>query len=264
MQIIQAPPQAGLQWIGLSFRLLFRQPLPLLACTFLFMLLMALISIMPLLGGLLFLVTTPIFLLGLIHAARVADRGQRPTPAHLFAAFKYGDRRSLAALVSVGLIHGATTLLALLASSLADGGTFLKVMTGAAPPELAAQLNDSAMVYAALLFLALYVPTQMALWFAPMFIAWHGMAVGQSLFYSFFALWRNKWAYLTYLIGWMAVMFATSLAARIVARLLGDGRAALSLLLSPITLVLLSAILVSIWVTYRETVRDAGAANASA
>jgi len=41
-------------------------------------------------------------------------------------------------------------------------------------------------------------PVLMAFWFAPVLAAWSRMGALQSLFYSFFAVWRNWRAFLVY------------------------------------------------------------------
>jgi hypothetical protein len=38
----------------------------------------------------------------------------------------------------------------------------------------------------------------MAFWFAPVLVAWNRIGAAQSLFYSFFAVWRNWRAFLVY------------------------------------------------------------------
>ena len=47
-------------------------------------------------------------------------------------------------------------------------------------------------------------------WFAPALVHWGGQGVGQSLFSSTLALWRNKGAFTTFMATWVAVVAVTS------------------------------------------------------
>ena len=52
---------------------------------------------------------------------------------------------------------------------------------------------------AAAFALALWIPVQLAFWFAPVLAAWQGMPAGKALFFSLFASLRNWSAFLVYL-----------------------------------------------------------------
>jgi len=98
----------------------------------------------------------------------------------------------------------AFTLIELLAvvavlglSSIADAGALLFwVLSGREPPEAA--LVDGSVSLAMLVASAGAAPVLMAFWFAPVLAAWNRIGAVQSLFYSFFAVWRNWRAFLVY------------------------------------------------------------------
>src|SRR5712691_3321818 len=70
------------------------------------------------------------------------------------------------------------------------------VFYGQEPPQEV--LRDGS-VSRALVFAALAgAPVLMAFWFAPVLAAWNRMGAAQSLFYSFFAVWRNWRAFVVY------------------------------------------------------------------
>ena len=54
-----------------------------------------------------------------------------------------------------------------------------------------------------LVALALYTPVMLAFWFAPSLCFWGGVGAGKALFFSFFASWRNRNAFLVYSAGWL-------------------------------------------------------------
>jgi hypothetical protein len=105
-----------------------------------------------------------------------------------------------------------------------------------------------------LIFGLLYAPVQMALWLAPAFVAWHGMTPGKALFYSLVAVWRNRWAFLVYMLGWFGVAVIASLLIQMAKGLMGG--TAMTLLLSPVSMVMLCALYCSFWPTYRDLVRS--------
>ncbi len=45
----------------------------------------------------------------------------------------------------------------------------------------------------------------MAMWYAPVFVAWHRLQPVKALFYSLVGVWRNRSAFAVYLLGWIAV-----------------------------------------------------------
>ena len=60
--------------------------------------------------------------------------------------------------------------------------------------------------------MALWIPVQLAFWFAPVLAAWHGMSAPKALFFSFFAAARNWRAFLVYgLVGAAALGLATAI-----------------------------------------------------
>ena len=153
------------------------------------------------------------------------------------------------------MINAASTLLALGLASLADGGTLLRIATGQVVSD-DPSLQDSSLVFASLIFLLAYTPMQMALWFAPLFCAWHEQPPLKAMFFSLAAVMRNRWAFLQYALGWFAVALVASLAIQLLKMLLGSSPLLMSLVLSPTSLVVLTALYCSFWATYRDVVRD--------
>lgn len=179
-----------------------------------------------------------------------------PSPGLLFAGFRDAGGTAWRPLLVLGGFNAAATLAALALAALADGGTLMRLATGqAGADEVGA--DESSMLYAAVVFVLVYTPIQMAMWYAPLFAAWHKVPPAKALFFSFFAVWRNKWAFLVFGAGWFAVAFLASLAVRLLDSLLGDSPVLLSMLLSPLSLVLITAVYCSFWASYRDAVVDA-------
>jgi hypothetical protein len=105
-----------------------------------------------------------------------------------------GFKRNLAALVTLGGIYLAITLAIFAATSLADGGTLARWTLSGRGPAAA----EGGLAAAVALAIALWIPVQLAFWFAPVLAAWHGMPAPKALFFSFFAALRNWRAFLVY------------------------------------------------------------------
>lgn len=256
MQINPLRAAHGWRWVRDGFALLRRQPIALLAITFLNLMLLSLSVVIPLVGAISPLVLTPALMVGLMHAARTAEAGRMPSPALLFAGFRDADGTAWRPLLVLGAFNAAATLTALALAALADGGTLMRLATGQASASEAGA-DESSLLYAAIVFVLVYTPIQMAMWYAPMMIAWHRVPPAKALFFSFFAVWRNKAAFLVFAASWFGVAFVASLGVRFLDALLGDSPVLLSMLLSPLSLVLITSVYCSFWASYRDAVVDA-------
>ncbi len=255
MKIRPLAPAFGRRWVLEGFRLLRRQPVPLLATTFLYLLALMFATVLPIVGAFAPLILTPVFAVGLMHAVRAADRGQPLTPLLLFAGFRDDAGRAWRGLLVLGVLNAFSTLLALGAASLADDGTLLRVATGQARAD-DPSLREPALAWAAAIFAIVYLPVQMALWYAPLFTAWHRVPPLKALFFSFVAVLRNKAAFLQYGIGWLLAALAASILVQVLRLLTAGSELLLSLVLSPLSLAVLTALYCSFWPTYRDAVDE--------
>jgi uncharacterized membrane protein len=255
MQISTLPASTGRRWALEGFSLLRRFPMQLLALTFLYLLILMLSTLLPLVGPFAPMLLTPLFAIGMMHAVRSVDQGRAPTPRMLFAGFSDASGRAWQPLLLLGLANVASTLAALAVASLADGGTLLQIATGTARAEDPA-LREGSLVWAALMFLVFYLPVQAALWYAPMFVAWHRVSPLKAMFFSLIAVLRNKGAFIAYLLTWFVVALVASLTVQLLKMLLGGSPLLVSLVLSPLSLLVLTALYCSFWPSYRDAVRD--------
>lgn len=255
MRIEQPPAAAGRRWVIDGFRLFRRSPLPLMAVTFVYLLVLMAATLIPLIGPFAPMLVTPALAVGVMHAVRAADRGELPTPQMLFAGLRGAQGKAWRGLLVLGAANAAATLVAFGLASVMDGGTLLRLATGQSGAD-DPSLQDPSLMFASLVFLIAYTPTQMALWYAPLFCAWHGHPPLKSMFFSFAAVARNRWAFLQYALGWFVVALLASLTIRVLKVLLNDSPLLISLVLSPMSLVVLTALYCSFWATYRDVVVD--------
>ncbi len=256
MQIKPLRALQGWRWVKDGFRLLSSQPLALLAISFINLTLLSLSVMIPLIGAIGPLVLTPALMVGLMHSIRCADNGRMPSIRMLFAGFRDAGGTAWKPLLILGAFNAAATLAVLAVAALADGGALMNLVTGRMregdlPPD------EDALFVAGLVFIALYTPVQMAMWYAPLLVAWHRIAPVKALFFSLFAVLRNKWVFVVFALAWFAVAFVGSLAVRLLGSMLDGSPLLMSMILSPLSLALITAVYCSFWASYRDAVDDA-------
>lgn len=254
MRIETLPAATGRRWAFDGFRLLRRYPFPLLALTLLYLLLMMVTTIVPVVGPFAPMLITPMLAVGMMNAVRHADAGQAPTSRMLFSALQEDGGRAVKPLLVLGVVNVVSTVASLAIASLADGGTLLRLATGLETGDDPA-LQDLSLLWASFVFVLLYTPMQMALWYAPYFVAWHRLTPAKALFFSLVGVMRNKWAFTQYALAWLVVALVASIAVQTLKGLLGASPLLISMVLSPLSLVVLSALYCSFWTTYRDAVR---------
>jgi hypothetical protein len=252
MRIQTLPARQGGVWFKSGFKLLAKNPGPVLSLYLLFLIVMAVIpNYIPYIGGFIPFLLAPILFVGLMAALRQADQGITPKPLSLFDGFSTTDKTRLTRLAILGLINLLITLVLLTLTLLIDGGTVMRMVTGALSPNDPA-LKSGEFGAAILMFVVLSMPVQAALWFAPLFSAWHNVPVGQAMFYSLVAVWRNKYAFLVFIASWFGVAMITSLVLQIAGKILGNPIGSVLMVMG--SLLLTCSLYCSIWFTYRDIV----------
>lgn len=259
MQIRLLPARTGWHWIRDAFALLVRQPIVLVAITFLSLLLMSLSVLVPFFGTIAPLVLAPALVVGLMRAIRTTDEGGTPLPSMLFAAFREDDGRAWRALALLGAVNAAATMGALALAATIDGGVLLKLAIGNIDDIEPAAVNETSLWLAAATFATAYAPIQMAMWYSPLFIAWHRITVGKALFFSLWAVGRNWRAFVVYAISWFAILFSGSIILRLAQGAFATHPFLWSMIVSPISLILITMMYCSVWPTWRDAVREGSA-----
>ena len=246
LQIV--PARTGLHWAIQGVRTFWRQPLAMSGLFFLFMATVSVVSMVPFIGGALALVALPALTLGMMAATQVAAQGKFPMPSILFSALKSGPQRKT--MLHLGGWYAMLFLGVMLASMLADGGTFAKVYFGGAPisPEV---VNTDSFQVALWVSMVLYVPLSMMFWHAPALVYWHGLPAGKSLFFSLVACWRNMKAFAVYTLVWIGIFTASGILALLIASLLGDVQLMMAILM-PMALMVAAMFFTSMLFTVQD------------
>lgn len=257
MQVQKHHAARGLFWLSDGLRIFGKQPFLLMLLTMIVAIMMLMTVGIPVIGPVISLAMAPPIYVGWMHAIRTCDQGTVPNPLMLFEAFRSHSRRVLPALIQLGLINAVLTIAAkTLALSMAPENATILVddpQEGIQAP--GSQIN----LWWPIILLALYIPIQMALWYAPLIIAWHGQPVLKSIFFSIVAAWRNKWAFAALFVSFFWLAVAAVVVVQLISAALSLSLQSAQFLMAPAILFMISALQCSFWVTYRDVFTDANA-----
>ncbi|MEO8280121.1 MAG: BPSS1780 family membrane protein [Ideonella sp.] len=262
MQLHQVPARQGFVWVRRGFQVYLSQPL---ATTFLFatFLFGALLLLMiPGLGVLLLLMALPLVSLGFMIASRNSLDGKRAGPRVFAEGLQGPPGQRKAMLILLGCYAAANIIVMLLSDAIDDGR--LEALQAAvvsdqavSPEALGAMLGDSRLFWAMALRLLLTSLIALPFWHAPALIHWQGQGVGQSLFTSSLACWRNRGALTIYGLGWLLLILLFSVLANTLVALIGEPRL-LALAAMPAGLMFSTAFYTSLYFTYADVFRPTG------
>ncbi|MBL8447626.1 MAG: hypothetical protein JNJ44_09480 [Zoogloeaceae bacterium] len=249
MQARSLPFSRGYAWLKEGFALWRKNPALLTFVTFGYLLFLVLLSLVPVLGQIVASVLMPVLSLGILNACRAVDRGERVGPDILLSGF----RQHLRGVLVIGGVYVVTSMVVLLLTMLADGGTLFHAMTGVAPisPE-EAQAPGFSIALGIGLFLS--TPVMMAYWFAPVLAGWQGLPAAKALFFSFFASLRNWKPFLGFA---LSLGFFGAIVPGVIVGIVTLASPMLGSLLSiPLPLILLPVIFASFYVNIRDVFPD--------
>jgi hypothetical protein len=187
------PAKNGWSWLVKGFELFRKNPPMWLFLMFAYSLALAVLHKVRYLGPSIAFALLPVFSVSFMFMCAVLERGGALHPALLVSGFRSGGP----ALTVLGLLYLVSTAVVLALASLSDAGALLMWFLLGQPPSLET-LQDPSFARGALIASIAVTPVMMAFWFAPVLAAWNRIGAAQSLFYSFFAVWRNWRAFLVY------------------------------------------------------------------
>ncbi|QDF98987.1 hypothetical protein CJ010_21840 [Azoarcus sp. DD4] len=253
MQAKQLPTQRGWAWLVEGLQLWRRSPALLSFLAFGYLLALIVVSLFPFIGQPVASLLMPVLSLGVLNGCRAVDEGRKVGPDILFSGFK-GNVQSL---VTIGGIYLVASLLVLVLTSLADGGTLLKAMTGGNIDSEAAA--SPAFTLSLLIALGLSTPVMMAYWFAPLLAGWWKLTAPKAMFFSFHACLRNWRPFLAYA---LALMLFGAVLPGIIVGTLGLISPTLATLVSvPLPLILIPIVFASFYCNARDVFGTPGNGN---
>ncbi len=245
---------SGWQWIKDAFQLFKMRPFELIFFVFGLLLCSLVLGSIPLVGPVAAFLCGPLLAVGVAQACRQVQEGQTTNAAVLFVAFRSPARNSL---LILGLAQFVATVLSLYLASLVDDGFFAELYQN--PQLLDVKEGQDLAVTRQLYWRFLqsfawsrlmYVPAMMAFWFAPYLIMWHGMNAKKASFYSFFAVWRARMAFLTYFFTCTALLMGISLSIGVLASLHAGIAAVVNALSFPLMILLVTVFYCSFYTSY--------------
>jgi len=186
----QVDAGACFEWLQQGWLLFLVNPGVWIGATVALLLILAAITVAPVLGQVAANLLLPLLGAGMFQIAHRLANGEEAQIADLFVGF----RRNAGPLVMVGVIYAAGAFgLAILGFLLVTGGVVGGAVTGSVA---GIGISIGVAMLAAVLVLVLSAPIVMAVWFAPALVLFHGMAPGAAMRASLAACARN-WAALT-------------------------------------------------------------------
>ncbi|MBL8289438.1 MAG: hypothetical protein JNL85_15770 [Rubrivivax sp.] len=239
----------GPRWVADGFRAFTKKPLALGLLLMIFLAASTLVTaVLPLVGSLLQLMALPLLSLGYMVATQSALLGGPVHPGQFFEPLRTDAPRRRALLVlcgSYGVL--AFAILALCAWVSGDVLTRWQALFAQGEPtsaQIEALFGEPGVTQAMWLLAGLVSALSLPYWFAPALVHWGRQGVGQSLFSSTLALWRNKAAFTAFVLTWVAVVVAASMLLSAALAAFGAARF-LALLLMPVALLLSAVFYVS-------------------
>lgn len=256
LRLLTVPAAQGFAWVRQGVRLYAARAMSftLLLGTFLFAALMCLL--LPGIGIVLVLMGLPLLSLGFMIASRRAQAGLPFGPGVLVEGLR-GPAHTRRAMLTLLAVYAAVSVGVMLLSDAVDGGRFeelQRAMTGDRAEDAAAvarMMADPQLLWGMLLRIGLSTLVSLPFWHAPALVLWQAHGVGQSLFISTLACWRNRAAMALYGLGWLALLMLFSVIANLLVLMLGDARV-IALLALPAGLMITTAFYASLYAIFAD------------
>jgi len=178
------PGKQGVVWLRTAYQMFKQHRGPWVMLVVAYFISLLVILLVPYVGPYALMAMKPVFAVGLLAAAWQQERGGAPRLSHLLQGF----RANLRALVTIGVFFVAGITLAVLASSLVDGGKLLELIAGRGSfteDELRDRLSDPVLMLGVLVSTILSFPVVVAAWWAPAVVVFQDAgaiaALGASL-----------------------------------------------------------------------------------
>jgi hypothetical protein len=256
LQLKTVEASHGARWIRDALRLFARRPLAFTALFAVFLFSALLVSLVPLLGGLVQMMALPLLSLGFMVASQSALLDGPVHPRQFLEPLRADPARRRSLLI-LCLIYGVGVLLILLLVDQISNSAFSRLQQllpkgEAAQAQIDAILSEPGVATGALLALVLGMGISVPFWHAPALVHWGGHRVGQALFSSTLAVWGSKGAFFVYAMGWLVMILLFGIATALLLGLLGMAQLA-GLLGLPAGLVFSALFYISLLFTFNDS-----------
>jgi hypothetical protein len=251
MRLIEVPAKAGYVWFRQGIWLFRRNPIAFMMLLVAYLFAWLVLSLVPVVGSVLPMLLAPGLSVGFMAASRNAITGKSFFPTVLASGFREHGKRVATDLLILGVVNSVLVVAAFGLTALADGGLlFGSAVLSVDPDEAAMLAHANQMAIAAAIFAIAYMPVSVIMWFAPVLVAWHEVPPAKALFFSWIALWRNRWAFTVYALCWAAVQGVLGIIGVQIAQMAGTSLLML-MVLAPLSIAVIAMIYCSFFATYR-------------
>ena len=256
MKFQHVPASRGALWVRQGLAAFATRPLAFSGLLGLSLFASFAIAFVPVLGPFLLLGMFPLLSLGFMIATRMTLAGQVPLPTVFIAPLRVDRARRRAQLWLYAGYALAAFLIWLLTYTIA-GSRILELQqllysAGTTPEMIDARLSDGSLQLGMLVLFVLSSVLSVVWWHAPGLVHWGGMSASKSLFFSLVACWRNRGAFVIYLLVWFGTVLAAVILVSLVSTLLGQVEVGKVLML-PLWLVVMSAFYASLFFTFADS-----------
>lgn len=207
------PAGNGASWWGEAWRLFTPGVGVWLLIVVILFVISVVLALIPIVGHLASQVLYPVFFGGLMLGCRAIDRGQPLTVGHLFAGFsERAGPLFVLGLLYTGIAIAITLTVAGILLVFFGAAVFAQLLRMGDPFAASALIGGALMVImvGALLFLLLFLPLIMAVWFAPALVVLRGLEPWEAMKQSFSGCLHNIVPFLLYgVIGIVLAVLAT-------------------------------------------------------
>lgn len=252
----QVEARRGARWVADAFVLFARRPLAFTMLFVVFLFAALVVSLVPVVGGVVQMMSLPLLSLGFMVAGQSALL-DGPVRAGQFVEPLKADPARRRSLLVLCALYGVLAIgLLVLCDAVSDGALqrLQALMAAGEPPagEVAAILAEGGLQNAALLGLVGGTLLSIPFWHAPALVHWGAQGVGQALFSSTLAVWRCKGAFMVYALTWAAVIAGFGIVTALLFGALGAGSLG-TLLALPAGLLFSTVFYVSLLFTFNDS-----------
>jgi uncharacterized membrane protein YhdT len=207
----------GSRWIGDAWRVFMKRPLGFMGLFGVFLFAALLVSLVPLLGPVVQMMSLPLLGLGFMIAAQSALLDGQVHPLCFIEPLRT-DATRRRALLTLCAIYGVALLVILAVGDSLSSGAWGRLQDAMAQGTAGRLEVDTILAEPGVGTGAMWVLLAGTVLTVPF---WGGQAVGQALFSSTLAVWRAKGAFAVYLLGWFGSVVLFALGSALLLGLLG-------------------------------------------
>jgi hypothetical protein len=208
LSLRDVPARQGFTWMRDGFRLFAKHPLAFSLMFVVFLVTIMLGAMLPALMGVMIMAAAPLFGLGFMLGAE-AGLNQQPIHPGLFVKPLLSDAARRRALLILAGLYGLSMFGALALGQWVDGGTLFQLQQlqarQAPPADVEALMSTPEFRNGMAVRLVLISLISCVFWHAPALVHWGRQSAAQSLFSSVLAMWRNRAAFVVFMLSWLAI-----------------------------------------------------------